>query len=91
MSASYCKTFNQKLYVMKSSIRIFAIMFLATVIFAFTESRIITGRVQDYRGTPLAGVSVSVKGSATRTITDLGGNYRISADPWSVMLLSNGR
>jgi Ca-activated chloride channel family protein len=87
MSASYCKTFNQKLYVMKSSIRIFAIMFLATVIFAFTESRIITGRVQDYRGTPLAGVSVSVKGSATRTITDLGGNYRISADPGDKVLV----
>jgi Ca-activated chloride channel family protein len=87
MSASYCKTFNQKLYVMKSSIRIFAIMCLATVIFAFTESRIITGRVQDYRGTPLAGVSVSVKGSATRTITDLGGNYRISADPGDKVLV----
>jgi Ca-activated chloride channel family protein len=87
MSASCYKTFNQKLYVMKSSLRIFAIMILATVIFAFSESRIITGRVQDDQGKPLAGVSVSVKGSATRTITDFGGNYRISAGPGDKVLV----
>ena len=75
------KTFNQKLYVMKNSLRIFAIMILAAVIISFTQSRIITGRVLDESGNPLAGVSVSVKGTAAYSVTDRDGRYQISVNP----------
>ncbi len=65
---------------MKNSLRIFIILIVAAAMIAFTESRDITGKVLDEQGLPLAGVSVSVKGAPTGTITDLKGNYRITVD-----------
>ncbi|MDR1415239.1 MAG: SusC/RagA family TonB-linked outer membrane protein [Odoribacteraceae bacterium] len=44
----------------------------------------ISGRVTDERGTPLAGVSVAVKGAITGTSSDKNGNFRI------VLLQSEG-
>ena len=41
------------------------------------NKRIIKGLVSDEFGEPLIGVSVLVKGTATGTITDVGGNYSI--------------
>ena len=35
---------------------------------AFTESRTITGKVTDQQGQPLAGVTVTVKGSSSGTV-----------------------
>jgi len=69
---------NQKMIVMKNSLKIFAITILAAVMIAFTGSRTITGRVTDDQGQPLPGVSVQVKGTSTHTITDLKGNYQIT-------------
>ena len=70
--------FNQKFNVMKNSLKIFAILILSAVMISFIESRNITGKVSDDQGKVLAGVSVSVKGSANGTITDLNGNYKIT-------------
>ena len=70
--------FNQNFNVMKNSLKIFAILILSAVMISFTESRNITGKVSDDQGKVLAGVSVSVKGSANGTITDLNGNYKIT-------------
>jgi Ca-activated chloride channel family protein len=70
--------FNQKFNVMKNSLKIFAILILSAVMISFIESRNITGKVSDDQGKVLAGVSVSVKGSAYGTITDLNGNYKIT-------------
>ncbi|MCX6329495.1 MAG: von Willebrand factor type A domain-containing protein [Bacteroidia bacterium] len=63
---------------MKNSLKIFAILILSAVMISFTESRNITGKVSDDQGKALAGVSVSVKGSANGTITDFNGNYKIT-------------
>lgn len=63
---------------MKNSLKIFAILILAAIMIAFTGSGTITGRVLDENGLPLAGVTVSVKGAKTFTITDLKGNYQIT-------------
>jgi Ca-activated chloride channel family protein len=79
--------FNQKLYIMKNSLRIFAIMILAAIMISFTGSRIITGKVLDEQGIPIAGASVSVKGAATGTITDLKGNFQISVNPEDKVLV----
>lgn len=43
-----------------------------------TGTRIIKGKVVDSDGTPLPGVSVSLKGTKIVTITDANGNYSIS-------------
>lgn len=42
------------------------------------QERIVTGTVTDEFDNPLEGVTVSVKGEATATITDVEGNYRIT-------------
>jgi len=65
---------------MKNSPVILAIMILASILISFTGSGIITGRVTDETSKPLSGVSVSVKGSQTRTKTDSNGNYKLSVD-----------
>lgn len=72
---------------MKNSLRIFAIMILAAIMIAFTESRTVTGNVSDEQGISLSGVKVSVKGAPAGTITDLKGNYSISVNPEDKVLV----
>ena len=55
--------FNQNIDIMKNSLSIFAIMILAAIMIAFTESRTITGKVTDSQGQAIPGVTVKVKGS----------------------------
>ena len=47
---------------------------------AFTEQRNITGTVSDEQGNPLAGVTVTVKGTAKGTVTDQSGKYHITVN-----------
>ncbi len=51
----------------------------------FAQQKIVTGRVTDEGGAPLAGVSVVVKGSTTRTTTNASGNFSIAAAPGQVL------
>src|SRR5580698_9175521 len=44
---------------------------------AFSQTKRITGKIKDDKGAPLAGVSVTVKGSNTGTSTDAEGNFSI--------------
>lgn len=61
--------------------RIFTLLiFCALTLVAAAQTRTITGKVTDTGGTGLPGVTVQVKGTNLGTITDLNGNYRISAD-----------
>jgi Ca-activated chloride channel family protein len=71
---------------MKHGLKIFGILIIAAAILAFTESRTITGKVTDDQGNPLAGVTVSVKGAPTGTITDLKGNYQITTNDQDIVL-----
>jgi TonB-dependent starch-binding outer membrane protein SusC len=45
--------------------------------FAFSQNRTVTGKVTDDKGNPLAGVSVTVKGSKTGTTTDANGLFSL--------------
>jgi Ca-activated chloride channel homolog len=65
---------------MNNKCSIFAILILAAILMAYTESRTITGTVTDQGGQPLAGVSVNFKGGSARTATDINGNYKITPD-----------
>lgn len=70
---------------MKNSLSIFAILVLAAIMIAFTESGTITGKVTNSHGQPLQGVTVAVKSTTAATFattsTDTYGNYKITADP----------
>lgn len=47
---------------------------------AFAQQLTVSGNVIDSEGEPLVGVSVTVKGTTTGTVTDIDGNYSVSAD-----------
>ena len=82
--------FNQKYYVMKKRLSILAIMFLAAIMIAFTDSRTIIGKVTDNQGQPIPGVIVKVKGntnSSANIVTDLNGYFKIIVDQKSAVLL----
>jgi Ca-activated chloride channel family protein len=75
---------------MKTTFSILTILFLAIILIAFTESKTITGNVVDNQGQPLLGVTVKVKGnisSSGTTLTDQNGNYKISVDQNSRILI----
>jgi Ca-activated chloride channel family protein len=72
---------------MKKRFSIFAILILAAILMAYTESRTITGKVTDQSGRPLAGVTIVFKGEAKGTISDNNGNYRITTVHQSKVLI----
>jgi Ca-activated chloride channel family protein len=66
---------------MKNRLSVLAILVLGAIMIAFTQTRTITGKVVDNSGLPIAGVSVTVKGTSKGTITDQDGNYKIVVAP----------
>jgi TonB-linked SusC/RagA family outer membrane protein len=64
----------------------FLILFFSISFFAFAQTKI-TGRVTA-DGKPIAGASVSVKGTTTATQTDNGGNFAITASPNATLEVS---
>ena len=75
---------------MKTTLSILAILFLATIMIAFTETKTITGTVTDVQGNLLQGVKVKIKGSTSPSgtvLTDLNGNYKIIVEKISKILV----
>ncbi|MBX3257098.1 MAG: TonB-dependent receptor [Chitinophagaceae bacterium] len=63
---------------------------LACLPFGYTQSRVVTGRVTDEeKGTPLPGVSISVKGDKTGTATGADGKFSISAPARGTLVFSS--
>ena len=65
---------------MKTRLSIFAIVFLAAVVSAFTGTLTISGKVTDSSGNPLPGVNVLAKGTSNGVVTDNNGDYRITVN-----------
>jgi len=57
-------------------IALFAICVLITQ-FAFSQNKVVTGKVSDDKGNPIQGATVAAKGSKTGTSTDATGSFRI--------------
>ena len=53
----------------------------------FSQTKSITGKITDDKGNPLAGVSVSIKGSRTGTSTDVGGNFTLNVKTTATTLV----
>ncbi|HLO92011.1 MAG TPA: TonB-dependent receptor [Lentimicrobium sp.] len=61
--------------------RLLTLMFLVLFTLAgFAQGRVISGKVTDESGTGLPGVTVLVVGTTNGTVTDLDGNYKITAN-----------
>src|SRR5436190_15221626 len=52
---------------------------------AFAQQKTVTGKVTSEQGSPLAGVSVVIKGTARSTATNAAGNYTIAAEAGKVL------
>ena len=55
---------------------------------AFSQTKTITGKVTDNQGTPVVGVSVSVKGGTAGTSTGTDGSFTLSVRPGSTLTFS---
>ena len=61
--------------------RLFTLLLLSLfTLTAFSQGRVISGKVTDESGEGLPGVTVLLVGTSTGAITDLDGNYKISAN-----------
>src|SRR5437867_11909388 len=52
---------------------------------AFAQQKTVTGKVTSEQGSPLAGVSVVIKGTTRSTTTKAEGNYTIAAEAGKVL------
>src|SRR5438105_12222140 len=52
---------------------------------AFAQQKTVSGKVTDEAGLPLAGVSVIIKGTNARAVTNDAGNYSIAATPGQIL------
>lgn len=73
--------------------KILCSLFLLSGLFMFTQRGLaqeltVSGTVTDEQNMPLPGASVIIKGTTTGTITDMNGEYSISADPGATLVFS---
>jgi Ca-activated chloride channel family protein len=73
--------FNKKRTIMKTFFSFLTMLIICALFIAAGNPRVITGKVTDDQGTPLAGVNVTVKKSSRGAITDIKGEYRITVLP----------
>ena len=77
---------NVMTVVLRGSNLTFNVQDRSVIISRRAQPAVYTGRVLDNNGNPLAGAAVVVKGTATGTITDAQGNYRIAIAPTEGMI-----
>src|ERR1044072_8181672 len=65
------------------------ILLLLITVSSFAQVREVTGQVTDADGKPVAGVTVSVKGTAANVVTDANGNYRLMATPEQTVVFTH--
>lgn len=61
---------------------------LTASLFALAQ-RTITGKIKDPSGQPLSGATISIKGTNTRVVSDENGDFRITADDQSILVISS--
>ena len=55
---------------------------------AFAQQITVNGVVQDTQGEPIIGANILVKGTSNGTITDLDGNFQLTADADAMLVIS---
>ena len=72
---------------MLKSIKVFSLLLICLIcgrtVFA---QKIISGKITDPRGEPLPAVNIQIKGTTIGTISDVDGNYRLSAQEGNVLV-----
>lgn len=73
-------------YLFKVFLTLLAIMFVSVK--AIAQQITVNGVVQDTQGEPIIGANILIKGTATGTITDLDGNFQLTADADALLVIS---
>ncbi|HEY9044327.1 MAG TPA: TonB-dependent receptor [Ohtaekwangia sp.] len=70
------------------SLCIASVFFLLSHTFAFSQSRLVTGKITDETGEALPGVNVIKKGTTVGTSSDVNGTFSIEADNDDILVVS---
>ena len=73
-------------YLFKVFLTLLAIMFVSVK--AIAQQITVNGVVQDTQGEPIIGANILIKGTAIGTITDLDGNFQLTADADALLVIS---
>ena len=73
-------------YLFKVFLTLLTVMFVSVK--AIAQQIIVNGVVQDTQGEPIIGANILIKGTATGTITDLDGNFQLTADADALLVIS---
>src|SRR6478735_6750017 len=83
------KQFHLNPLTMRNFTTVFFFLFITILSAHAQETRVVKGTLTDPEtGTPLPGVNVVIKGTASGTVTDMDGNYEIEAPVGSVLVFS---
>jgi TonB-linked SusC/RagA family outer membrane protein len=80
---------NQRLVFFRVLSLLLTFFFLLPMLIVQAQQRQITGTVKDAKGSPIASVTVAVKGSPTSAITGEDGSFTISAKDGDVLVFSS--
>ena len=80
---------NQRLLFFRVLPVLLTLFFLQTMLIVQAQQRQITGTVKDAKGSPVASVTVAVKGSPASAITAEDGSFAISAKDGDVLVFSS--
>jgi Ca-activated chloride channel homolog len=72
---------------MKNLISLLFVLAVATILMSADQPRVITGKVTDSAGSPIAGVSVLVKNTNRGAVTDYNGEYSLTVKPEDKILV----
>ena len=73
-------------YLFKVFLTLLTVMFISVK--AIAQQITVNGVVQDTQGEPIIGANILIKGTATGTITDLDGNFQLTADADALLVIS---
>lgn len=74
---------------MKKIVFTLVMAMLCFVVNAVAQTRVVSGKVADEKGAPIASASVVIKGASTGVATDADGSFRISAKTGDVLIVSS--
>lgn len=72
----------------KNLLLLVSFLFVLSVQVAYSQNRQISGKVSDSGGSPLPGVSVTVKGTSQGSVTDANGKYSLQAGNSATLVFS---
>jgi TonB-linked SusC/RagA family outer membrane protein len=79
---------NEKMFLKRKALRTIIVASVLCSTFSLYSQRTVSGTVTDVNDEPISGVSVSVKGTTTGTVTDGNGTYRLNVEENATLVFS---